>query len=750
MSENLPKFWIYAVVDGESRGLYARKQKSEHSEPEKVYFHITNGLKPTAEILKACDGNAKCLYTENDREVRIFNEIVSYAMNVALHGRKGEFELTQPYLETRGYQEVVDRYYEDPRMSPFKDFFESAATLKKHVLKNVRGKHHLAEGTAEQFGVLSPHAMMADDFEYLEPIKDVLKIGIVTPPRRLRKAGPIAVDFDQDFDQRVFRRSKPLEDLRSLVLEESVSMLIGKAATGKTVLARQLGYELHTKENWAVYFFDCDGNMDFQWRSLAGDINSVRGIFILENIHLATREFQLVYNKLDEHPCRHVLLTTRPSFRESQDKKGVDLCEIEAIELKPFDDVDKIVDHFALRHPEVAWSSTIRESIKKISEKSFWLLSYALEGYVGSQGKGESGTWLEESVRGDLEDLERLNPTYPEVLVALSPLYRNEVQTEETFLREALRFEPRMLNDLVDRGEITRRRNYEEGYCFYGLPHSALAHVYWKYGGVYRRRRKLPGYEEYLYEYATAEVPNGLRAALKTRVDIRERVLDRIRKTGKMINVISAVAQIGPIKDWVERIIWWEMAIEGYGPGWGKTDILRGHSDIAARFQNLSGEIPCCELKQNDVLSCMLNIVLTEDCALIESARFMRIVASKISQCDDLFVVSRFFEALYRYKESAIQQLIQFLDFRKLAVLFSRIRELNIASRFLWNMLQLGAEFRQRFASQLQIDELVCMILTAEDIECANVFIIMVRNCDNRKGCQLEREVQALIRDAEK
>ena len=150
MSRNFPKFWICAIVDGEQRGLLAKKQRAEGGKIEMAYFYLKDGLKPTGEILRACNGNAKCLYTADYREERIFNEIVSYAENVVRSGKKGPFEFIQKHHERRGYQEVVDRYYADDRKSPFKDFFESAATLKNNVLRNVRGQRHLAAGAGRR------------------------------------------------------------------------------------------------------------------------------------------------------------------------------------------------------------------------------------------------------------------------------------------------------------------------------------------------------------------------------------------------------------------------------------------------------------------------------------------------------------------------------------------------------------------------------------------------------------------------
>jgi len=548
MSKNFPKFWIYAVVDGESQGLYVKKQKSENVTLQKIYFYLPNGLRPTEEIRKASKYNTKSLYREDDREERILNEIISYAVNVELHGKRGKFEFMQKYAESRGYQEVVDRYYEDDRKSPFKEFFDSAATLKKHVLRNVRGKHNLAEGMAEEFKVLSPHQITIDDFEYLEPISDVLKIGITTPQRCLLKAGPIAADFDS----KIYTRKKLLEDLKRLVSKNTVSMLVGKAATGKTVLVRQLGYKLYTKDNWAVYYFDCDGERDFDWRKLTKEINSVRGIFLLENIHLAVQKFQRIHDRIKNDPRRHVLLITRPSFRESQSQKYVDLGEIESVELMMFDEVDKIIDHFASRHEEVTWPKEVRESIKNISKKSFWLLSYALEGCVKAKGKGEPRSWIKVGVREDLEEQEKINTNYPEVLVSLAPLFMNEVLTDELYLTKILGFDQQILNNLVYTGEITKQQG-QDNHIFYGLPHSALADAYWEHGDTYKRRRGLTEYKDFLYKYTISVALNGLEAVLRMNRQERQTTLVKLEKDDRMAEVIAKEKSMELVSEWADQ-----------------------------------------------------------------------------------------------------------------------------------------------------------------------------------------------------
>lgn len=102
-------------------------------------------------------------------------------------------------------------------------------------------------------------------FRYLRNIEQVLRIGTSEKPKWFRKTGPIAADFD---DGRVYRREKTLDDLKKLVMNNSVSMLEGVGATGKTVLVLNLAYDLYKAGKNQVFYFDCDKDRDFDRHEL--------------------------------------------------------------------------------------------------------------------------------------------------------------------------------------------------------------------------------------------------------------------------------------------------------------------------------------------------------------------------------------------------------------------------------------------------------------------------------------------------
>ncbi|MCK5603302.1 helix-turn-helix transcriptional regulator [Candidatus Pacearchaeota archaeon] len=351
-----------------------------------------------------------------------------------------------------------------------------------------------------------------DDFIYLRSIENVLKVGMPEEPKWFRKSGPIAADFD---DGRIYRREEKLNKLKELVMSNSVSMLEGGGAIGKTVLVLNLAYDLYKANKTQIYYFDCDKDRNFDKHKLIREIKNVDGIFILENLHLVPKKFQGIYSDFKHDKDRHILFVARPSFQEFQHSRSEDLSEIKNLTIEPFDEVDALIKNFSSYPDTPEIGSEGSEQIKEISSDSFWLLSYVLEGYTKSDQEGDAKKWLERGVKEDLNDLKNLNRVFPEVLVALSPLYQNEVLTAESYLIDKLKFGYEVLDQLVQRTEITRQ-TMKNGVVFYGLPHSALAGAYWECGQEYRKRKGIKEYEDFVCSYAASYPSNGLEAIVNS------------------------------------------------------------------------------------------------------------------------------------------------------------------------------------------------------------------------------------------
>jgi len=209
--------------------------------------------------------------------------------------------------------------------------------------------------------------------------------------------------------------------------------------------------------------------------------------------------------------------------------------------------VEDLIIFYAYRNKVNIFTPVIRKHIQKISRESFWLIAYALEGCNEADGKGDPQSWIRDGVNKDLKHLEGLKSDYPEVLLALSPLYMNEVLTSEVYLRKNIKIKKQILNNLYKMGEITKIET-EDGHVFYGLPHSALAKAYWEHGKIYRKN--LPEYEDFIYNYSALSMPNGIEAMVAAGKKIAKNLAVRLHKGNKTSDVILNE------KSWEAIVIW--------------------------------------------------------------------------------------------------------------------------------------------------------------------------------------------------
>jgi len=543
MKKKQPIFWLHIIRDGQSSGVLVKCQRSPDESAETKYFWLPShyGLAPTQEVTNVC---SECHEIPDLTCNRLFIELL--VGSAEAFNRSGHLNLDFSDVLKKAREDVrriIDRFFERGD-AVLREFLVSASVFKKHILQFVRGKEEILI-KAHELKLLNPHDVVAIGTGYLKHIMHVLKPD-VDQSRWFRPEGPLAVDFDQGC---VYQNKRSYSKLNRMVMSSPVSLLEGEPATGKTVLVRRLGYELTRKENIAVYWFDGDLERGFDRKQLINEINGVRGVIILENVHLEAREYQRVLHAINNDPNRHVLFTANPSYRETQNNRDVLLSDLNHVRLEAFEDVDEIVNQYALGHTNVPWSPDIREVAKTISKNNYWILSYALEGYVRAKGTGEPETWPKKGVETDLRELCRNNQQLPEVAVALAALYRRAVPMEEAFLIKKLGFDLDVISQLVCRNQVTRQ--YRDEHVFYGLLHSSVAELYWKYGEIYRRRRDLPEYEELVYNYVVSGSPNGLRAVLALRCETRDMLLDRLRNEGEMPRIIGNETSMSSIGFWI-------------------------------------------------------------------------------------------------------------------------------------------------------------------------------------------------------
>lgn len=352
----------------------------------------------------------------------------------------------------------------------------------KQVLGQIQARLQQAGSRAFDAPRLEP------PFHLLLPAESVLKIGESDSlsAKMFRKTGPVAVDFDAGM---VHRREQVSEVQAMLKQNVPAVLLQGVAASGKSVIARQVAYELW-QDDWTVYMHMLNRSERLQQRvklqEEIGVLARERTLVVIEDVHLASpMEINHMLLALDQQPWPKLLLTSRKIEVEDGESDNVPnrLRELSRIKLEPFDPAKRIIELFFQKERIPAQEAWIDE-VKKASRTSLWLLAVALESIdVGAVRKGRwagmDSDVMKRRVREYLGELQRdhsENKLYPKLLIALSVLYRFEIPTAERFLEDVFPEAGQMLAQLARLGETVPK-----GTGLYGLPHSALADLYFEF-----------------------------------------------------------------------------------------------------------------------------------------------------------------------------------------------------------------------------------------------------------------------------
>ena len=387
------------------------------------------------------------------------------------------------------------------------------------------------------------------DLYRLLKVEEVLETKNPPPARWFREGGPVYSDFKQE----KFYRRPEVETIKQQILSNHFFLLEGEAATAKTTIMRTVMYDLYEAGERKIYYFDIARRRNFDEDHLIRSIRSVPGLFIIENVHLELRKVQWIYERFETDPDRRFLLTWRKPDKEFQDPESKLLHGISKLTLGLFEDVEKLIDAYCSDPCTPTVVRQKRQDIVSNCRKDFWLLACALQGCGDSQGQGDPLSWIANKIKTRLVGLETCGDPhadqYPEIIVALSALYKNEVITDQNFLRK-LGFSKAALNGLVERGEITWQKDTNDN-VFYGLHHSTLADAYWEHGREYVSHRKTRKYEDFIYEYALSETPNSLEAVIKSNNESRRRLLVSLSENGQMLKVIESELSLNTFIDWL-------------------------------------------------------------------------------------------------------------------------------------------------------------------------------------------------------
>jgi len=511
MPRELPVFKV-RLVEEEGRHGFLFEKRFRRQRTRKYFYESDGGLKPSPSVRKSCSGNCHPLRQEKNQHL-ILVELREYTIAAHESGHMHHAKHTvNAHNHRDGYADVLGEFFRRGDAT-LREFLGGMYDFRDCILEDTRRGQTLV-GRADEFRVVSPENLFPEDgFTHLRDVGDFLEVGTTTTSEWFRKRGPVWKDLE---DGVVLRRGLLLDRLKEQTQRHQLSLLEGSSASGKSVLARSLAYELHSEEGMPVYYFRC---RPFNAGDLLREVCDATGLVILEDIHLDPTGFQEILTRIrPDWPVR-VLFTGRQLPPERSDPNWREFASIPSLPVTAEEAFDDLLSQYAeaQRHRIPDWPVAVRNAIKSVAGNSFWLLAYALKGYADSGGEAAPMACIQRAVQRDLQILEAadpvLGPSFPRILVTLAPLSRHEVLTAASFLVDKRGLDRAALNALYHRREIDRVER--EGRTYYGLPHSALAEAYWTHGKQYRHDLQLPDYADFVYDYVTSHVPNPLEATMR-------------------------------------------------------------------------------------------------------------------------------------------------------------------------------------------------------------------------------------------
>jgi len=487
-------------------------------------------------------------------------------------------------------------------------------------------------------------------------VKDVLRIGASEERRWFREGGPIAVDFDEGT---VFINERKLAALETHISNHTISMLVGAPSAGKTALIRSFTYKLNEDGKVRVFCFQCTRDNPVDVPGLLRDVKSNDGVYIIEDIHLQPRKLKDLVLGLRDLKNKHVVFTSVPLFEKREYLSSEAINDVRFFpQLEPLEDANEIIDLYTSTEFGRTFSADRRERIMERAAGSYRLLGYLLDAVRGKKGRDTPKKCLQDWVNRKLEHLEYgmagANVMFPEVLVAISALFKEGVLMTESFLLRVLEFNEDVINDLVERGEITIHRG-ADGHVFYGLQNSDLAKLYWEYGETYKKRKHLPELETFVYSYATSGASNGLEAIMSLDFNSCIEVLTELHSKKLLAKVIEFQDDFLPVFDLVQSFL---IRISKYG-------LRRGPRNNTIFMDFLDP----------------LRSGIRKEASRFESANIghdlLKVVAQKIVRAEELWLTFRCLALLFQSDSRLAQELWKSLSKRELAARLIQRRNID-------------------------------------------------------------------------
>jgi hypothetical protein len=579
---------------------------------------------------------------------------------------------------------------------------------------------------------------LKNNYVLLTPAEEILQINPISDeyatPKFFRKTGPVYADIEQG---KVYIRKEVNQIIETLQKGKSV-FLSGNAASGKTVLSRVIAKNcIENKQH--VFFI----NLKLQQESLdiyklLEETNNLvqetqNSLIIIEDAHLKADLINTFLSKKN-NDWPQLLITARDSYNEKLSKDEIDYFKIlEKPILYPAETIEKIILNF---FHDNNWNKNekLEREIKKVSKGNLWLLSYVLRSIKKTNGEKIHRKLIIEEVRKDLNSISLNNNfLYVRILITLSVLYRFEMPTDIRFLYEKFSKDPDVIENamrtLCQMGEIVMIQKAK--HTLYGLPHSALADLYfqfskdskWEYDKVY-------GDEKYfIWSYFISKKSSNWVQLLEGKYsDIGRKFLKIVKskmnidELSQKTNELNCSTNVAEIIEFV-----FEISQEAGVELWGKIDKAK----LIKRIEE-SDDITMVGEYLNNFFRAYSKAG-KELAMKIDKVK----LAKKIVGSNDLKQVGEFINLIFGISEKAGTELWEKIDKGKLSEKIVESGNLSHTGKCINNIFMTSKEAGTELWRKIDKAKLAKKIVESDDLKQAGYCIALISSFSKEAGSDL-------------